>query len=255
MRAGSPRATCWGWCPHRILAHWSETRSARGCLCLFKNVKPLSYPFPSFQPSFASSPVGKSPPLPLFLSNQFPCITRFWPSRPSFCPASPLRSLPPPAVADRWSPHVIPLLPTEPEPDSSRSLGCVRVCPVHAIPSMARTSRPSPGLFKVPSPPVRGVPKTLSTPCPAPLKLETLGWLPPSISAVAAAKSPRRPPSEPQGGEESLGAARRRSRASNRPRLLAVVAPPLCSARQARCRLCRTVRAALVAFLLPRATS
>jgi hypothetical protein len=139
MRAGSPRATCWGWCPHRILAHWSETRSARGCLCLFKNVKPLSYPFPSFQPSFASSPVGKSPPLPLFLSNQLPCITRFWPSRPSFCPASPLRSLPPPAVADRWSPHVIPS--SRPNPSRTRvgALGASASAP--CTPSQAWPAR------------------------------------------------------------------------------------------------------------------
>jgi hypothetical protein len=27
--AGSPRAIHWGWCPHRILAHWSEPESAR----------------------------------------------------------------------------------------------------------------------------------------------------------------------------------------------------------------------------------
>jgi hypothetical protein len=33
MRAGSPRATRWGWCPHRILARWSELRSVKGILC------------------------------------------------------------------------------------------------------------------------------------------------------------------------------------------------------------------------------
>jgi hypothetical protein len=104
---------------------------------------------------------------------------------------------------------------------------------------------------------VRGVPKTPAAPCPTSPKPETLVRSPPSIFAIAATQSPSRPPGEPQRGEESLSAARRRFRASSQPRALAVVAPPLCSARRARRRLrcSRTFRTTLVAFLVPQATS
>jgi hypothetical protein len=177
--------------------------------------------------------VTQSPLPPLDL----PCLARRF-----FTPPSPPGHSPAPPAACAGPSRL-----SHPRPLTSRArLSSLPLHRSHAElklesrphPTVSRTASTSwstrqgcrPTLFKVPPPPVRGVPKTPAAPCPAPPKPETLGRPPPSISAVAATPSPRRPPGEPQGGEESLDAARRCFCASSHPHALAVVEPPLCSA-------------------------
>jgi hypothetical protein len=72
-------------------------------------------------------------------------------SRPTTA-ASPLRSSPAPAAADRRGPLVIPNPAPVAEPDSSSSPTARRTCRAHAFPGVARTLRRPLGLFKVPPP-------------------------------------------------------------------------------------------------------